>query len=79
MIIIDNKAARKLVENPEFYKRTKYIDIIYYYIREIVSFKKVNLVYISTTYEIVDFLIKNLAYDRFSDIKFMANIFKKKE
>ena len=40
MIIIDNKAARKLVENPEFYKRIKYIDIIYHYIREIISSKK---------------------------------------
>ena len=52
---------------------------MYYYIREVVSFKKVNLVYISTTYKIIDFLTKNLAYDRFSNIKSIANISKKKE
>ena len=75
-IVINNEAARKLVENPEFYKRIKHIDIMYYYIREVISSKRINLVYILTIYEIVDFLTKNLAYDRFSVIKEMANIFK---
>ena len=49
---------------------------MYHYTREVVSSKKVSLVYISTTYEIADFLTKNLAYDRFSDILSMANILK---
>ena len=73
-ILIDNEAARKLAENPEFHKRTKHIDIMYHYIREVVSSKKVSLAHISTTYEMADFLTKNLADDRFSDLKTMANI-----
>ena len=79
IILIDNEAARKLAENPEFHKRTKHIDIMYHYIREVISSKKINLVYISITYEIADFLTKNLAYDRFSKLKTIANISKKKE
>ena len=63
-----------MAENPEFHKRTKHIDIIYHYIREVISSKKISLVHISTTYEIADFLTRNLAYDRFSDLKTMANI-----
>jgi hypothetical protein len=75
-ILIDNEAARKLAENPEFHKKTKHIDLMYHYTREVVSTKKVSLVHISTTYEIADFLTKNLAYDRFSELKSMANILK---
>ena len=33
-ILVDNKAAIKLAENPEFHKRSKYIDIQYHYIRD---------------------------------------------
>jgi hypothetical protein len=33
-IIINNELAIKLEENSEFYKRFKYIDIVYYFIRE---------------------------------------------
>ena len=49
---------------------------MYYYTRVVISSKNVSLVYISTTYEIADFLTKNLAYDRFSDILSIANILK---
>jgi seryl-tRNA synthetase len=33
-ILVDNKATIKLGQNPEFYKRLKYINIQYYYIRD---------------------------------------------
>ena len=32
----DNTSSIRLIKNPEFYLRTKYIDIVYYYIRELV-------------------------------------------
>jgi hypothetical protein len=33
-IIVNNKLVIKLGENPEFYKKSKYINIAYYFIRE---------------------------------------------
>ena len=33
-IMVDNESAIKLEENSEFYKRSKYIDIVYHFIRE---------------------------------------------
>jgi hypothetical protein len=33
-IMVDNESAIKLGENLEFYKRSKHIDIAYYFIRE---------------------------------------------
>ena len=59
-ILLNNNFAIKLVENPEFYKRTKHIDIIYYYNREAVNNNKVNIIYIPTKEQLADFLIKNL-------------------
>jgi len=31
---VDNVSAIKLTKNPTFYKRTKYIDMRFYYVRE---------------------------------------------
>jgi hypothetical protein len=73
-ILIDNEGARKLAENPEFHKRTKHIDIMYHYIREVVSTKKVSLVHIPSKYEIADILTKNLAREAHEDLKEMANV-----
>jgi hypothetical protein len=33
-ILLNNESAIKLGENPKFYKRSKYIDIAYHFIRE---------------------------------------------
>lgn len=34
IIFVDNKSAIRLVKNPEYHKRTKHIDVRYYYVRE---------------------------------------------
>ena len=47
-ILLNNNSAIKLAENPEFHKRIKHIDIIYYYNREAVNNNKVNIIYIPT-------------------------------
>ena len=73
-ILIDNEAVRKLAENPEFHKRTKHIDIMYHYIRDVVSTKKVSLIHIPTKYEIADILTKNLAQESHNNLKEMANV-----
>ena len=48
VIMEDNTGVIKLLDNPEFYKKTKYIDIKYYFIRELVEENKIRLLYINT-------------------------------
>ena len=47
ILLTNSESTIKLANNPEFYKRSKHIDIIYYFIREAIINKKVNLLYIS--------------------------------
>ena len=48
VIYKDNLAVLKLLNNLEFYKRSKYIDIRYYYIRDLILNKQLNIIYILT-------------------------------
>ena len=47
-ILTDSELAIKLANNLEFYKRSKHIDITYYFIRETIKDKKVQLHYVNT-------------------------------
>ena len=73
-ILIDNEGAMKLAENPEFHKRTKHIDILFYYIREVVSTKRVSLVHVPTKFQIADFLTKNLANQSLTSLLEIAHV-----
>jgi hypothetical protein len=50
----------KLANNPEFYKRSKHIDITYHFIREAISNKKAKLIYINTKRQLADSFTKGL-------------------
>jgi hypothetical protein len=71
---VDNKAAIKLAENPEFHKRTKHIDIQYHYIRDQVKQKRVDVQYVPTKLQLADFLTKNVRREIFKDLKNLANL-----
>ena len=73
---MDNKAAIKLAENPEFHKRTKHIDIQYHYIRDQVKQKRVDIQYVPTKLQLADFLTKNVRREIFEDLKNLANLYK---
>ena len=60
-VLTDSESARKLVENPEFHKRSKYIDIAYYFIRECIREKKVKLVFVRTIDQLADGFTKGLS------------------
>lgn len=51
---------RKLASNPEYYKRTKHIDIKHHYIREKIQKGLVILKYIHTSNQEADMLTKLL-------------------
>ena len=56
----DNQGALALVKNPYLYKRLKYIDVCYHYIRDLAEKKKLEIKYVPTTEILADRLTKPL-------------------
>jgi hypothetical protein len=59
-LLTNSKSALKLANNLEFYKRSKHIDIIYYFIREAILDKKVDLIYVNTKKQLANGFTKAL-------------------
>jgi hypothetical protein len=47
-ILEDNQLTIKITENAEFHKRTKHIDIIYHWTREVIKNKQAEIHYVPT-------------------------------
>jgi hypothetical protein len=60
VIYYDNQGAIALAKNPQFYARTKHIDIQHYFVREKVNKGLVQLKYIDTNEQVADGLTKAL-------------------
>ena len=60
-VLTNSKSTRKLVENPEFHKRSKHIDIAYHFIRECIREKKVKTVFVRTIDQLADGFTKGLS------------------
>lgn len=73
-IHLDSQSAIALAKNPEFYARTKHIDIQYHYVRELVIKGLINTPYISTNNMKADGLTKPLARIKFIDFLHMINM-----
>jgi hypothetical protein len=63
-ILEDNQSTIKIAENPEFHKRTKHIDIIYHWTREVIQNKQAELHYIPTADILADGFTKGLAKEK---------------
>jgi hypothetical protein len=57
----DNQGALALVKNPHIHKRSKYIDVCYYYICDLAKKKKLVIKYVPTTEIPANGLTKPLA------------------
>ena len=68
-ILGDNQGALALVKNPHLYKRSKHIDIYYYYIRDLEEKGKLNINYIPTSNIVVDGMTKPLRKTAFKRFK----------
>jgi len=66
IILVDNESAKKLAENPEFHKRSKYIDIIYHYTRDAIQNNIIKIVPIPTKDNIADIITKNTTKNVFN-------------
>ncbi len=70
----DNQGSIALLNNPEFHRRTKHLDVQYHWIRKAVSMKKLNIVYIPTTEMAADGLTKSLPTSGFLEFRCMIGI-----
>ena len=66
----DNQRALALTKNPHLYKRSKHIDVCYYYIQDLAKRGKLDVLYIPTTDIAADGMTKPLsrvAFGRFKE------------
>lgn len=63
MILVDNTAAIKLAQNPEFHRHTKHIIIKHFFLRKVLEKYLLVLVQqVSTEYQTADMMNKTLFY-----------------
>jgi hypothetical protein len=65
----DNQGAIALTKNPHLYKRSKYIDISYYFIHDLAKRKQLEITYILTDEIVADRITKPLARIAFKRFK----------
>ena len=71
----NNKGSNTLTINPKHYLRIKYIDIKYYYIRQLVEDKEVDIQYIPIAVIVADILIKPLTTKVFEEGRRLLGIY----
>ena len=70
----DNQGSIALSNNPEFHRCTKHIDVRFHQIREAVSMKQLNIVYIPKAEMAVDGLTKSLPASGFLEFRRIIGI-----
>ena len=70
----DNQGSIALVKNPEFYKRTKHIDIRYHFVREKVEDGQVLLQYCATKDMKADMMAKPIPAVQFEYLRNIIGI-----
>ena len=72
--MVDNKSAMTLAKNPVFHDRSKHIDTRYYYIRECITRKDVQLEYVKSQDQVVDIFTKPLKHEDFVKLRSLLGI-----
>jgi hypothetical protein len=69
MILCDNQSCIKMTENLVFHDRSKHIEILYHYIRDMVQRGALKLQYVSTDEQVADVLTKPLSHLKFEHFR----------
>lgn len=59
-LFVDNASAIKLTKNPEFHKRSKHIEVRYYFVRELYQNGDINVEYVKSENQLGDMFTKPL-------------------
>jgi hypothetical protein len=74
VIYCDNISSILLVNNPVYHARTKHIEVHYHFIREKVLAKEINLIHVSTKYQVVDIFTKAFDIDKLKKFQKMLSV-----
>ncbi|MCO5612939.1 hypothetical protein L7F22_067212 [Adiantum nelumboides] len=66
MLHCDSQSAIQLARNPFYHSKTKYVDVKYHFIREMVEDKQVQLIKVHTTENPADLLTKGFPGESFA-------------
>lgn len=67
-LFMDNQSAIRLVKNPEFYRRSKHIDVRYLFIRERYEEGLFTVTYVSTKQMLADIFTKAMPSQNFLEL-----------
>ena len=70
MILVDNKSGIQLTKNPVHHGRSKHINTRFYFLRDYVKLKTVELEYCHTTKQIANIFTKLLPADAFRRLRY---------
>jgi len=71
---IDNMSAIRLIKNPEQHQRTKHVEVQYFFIREHVNLKRIEVKHIKTQEQLADPFTKSLSPVLFQRLRMDLNI-----
>ena len=74
-LLVDNKSAINLANNPVSHGRSKHIDTRFHFLRDQVNTGKLKLVYCPTQQQLADALTKPLRKERFEHLRSDLGIF----
>lgn len=61
----DNAAAKKLITNPVFHRRTKHINVKYHYVRQVHEKGELRIQHVASKDQLADIFTKSLAREKF--------------
>jgi hypothetical protein len=70
----DNQSAIAIAKNDGYQSRAKHINICYYFVRDQVKAKSIDLQYIETKFQLADFLTKPISTKKFQLLLAKSNI-----
>lgn len=69
VLFVDNASAIRLVKNPEFHKRSKHIEVRYYFVRELYQNKNIDVKYVCSENQLGDIFTKPLSPNSFETMR----------
>ena len=77
VILCDNQSCIKMTANPVFHDTSKHIEIMYFYIRDMMQKGAIKLQYVSTDEQVADVLTKPLSRVKFEHFRDKLGVVRK--